>query len=493
VNETGTSGDDEVSEDILRESIADLYEQALCGFIFTRPDGTILQINETFLAWTGYDRAELVHARRFQDLLTLPGKIYYENHYFPLLRMQGSVKEIAFDLVRRDGDPLPVLVNTIQRSDEEGLPFLIASTVFNATDRRRYERELLAARRIAEHLAAVVTTSNDAIVSMSPDGVVKTWNGGAERLFGYAAATMIGANLRGLLSAGKDDARWQAFMDDLRAGRAVHQEMTGQRADGGQVDVSVGLAPHPDLLGNLGGISAIIRDIGERRKIERLQQEFLAMATHELRNPLTSIQANAQIMQRRAAYSDRAVDAILAQTARLGRLVDDLLLATQIEADRLDLRLGATDLVAEARMLAESLAPGRSTVRVEDAGEGAVVLADRERLGQVLANLITNAVKYSPEDSEITVRLSMGRETVSIAVTDRGVGIPPEAIPHLFDRFYRVEGTQLRAPGIGLGLYISRRIVEAHGGLITVESELDKGSTFTVTLPVRPPVSQQPS
>lgn len=488
----GTDGDDEVSEDILRESIAELYEQALSGFVFTRPDGTILRVNQTFLDWTGHGRDDLVHARRFQDLLTLPGRIYYENHYFPLLRMQGSVKEIAFDLVRREGDPLPVLVNSIQRTDADGRPFLIASTVFNATDRRRYERELLAARRNAEQLAAVVTTSSDAIVSMSPAGIVQTWNGGAERLFGHAADAMIGANLRDLLSDGQDDARWQAIMEELRAGRAVHQEMTGRRADGGQVDISVGMAPHPDLLGNLGGISAIIRDIGERRKIERLQQEFLAMATHELRNPLTSIQANAQILQRRAAYSERAVDAILSQSARLGRLVDDLLLASQIEADRLDLRLGETELVAEVRMLAESLAPGRSTVRVEDGSEAVIVRADRERLGQVISNLITNAVKYSPEDSEITVRLSTDEGTVSIAVADCGVGIPPDAIPHLFERFYRVAGTQLRAPGIGLGLYISRRIVEAHGGRITVKSAQDKGSTFTVTLPVEAPANQQP-
>jgi PAS domain S-box-containing protein len=492
VNGTGIGGDGEVSDDLLRESITELHEQALCGFVFTRPDGTILRVNETLLAWTGYDRDDLVSVRRFQDLLTLPGKIYYENHYFPLLRMQGSVKEIAFDLVRGEGDPLPVLVNSIQRTDADGRPVLVASTVFNATDRRRYERELLDARRTAEQLAAVVTTSNDGIVSMSPDGVVQTWNGGAERLFGYPAETMIGRNLRDLLSAGQDDARWQTMVNDLQAGHAVHQEMIGHRADGGQVDVSVGLAPHPDLLGNLGGISAIIRDIGERRQIERLQQEFLAMATHELRNPLTSIRANAQIMQRRAAYSDRAVDAILSQSIRLGRLVDDLLLASQIEADRLDLRLEETDLIPEVRMLAESLAPERATVEADDGSESMIVFADRERLGQVIANLITNAVKYSPEDSEIAVRLSSGHDTVSIAVADRGVGIPPEAIPHLFDRFYRVAGTQLRTPGIGLGLYISRRIVEAHGGRITVESEPGKGSTFTVTLPVRAAGTQQP-
>ena len=115
-----------------------------------------------------------------------------------------------------------------------------------------------------------------------------------------------------------------------------------------------------------------------------------------------------------------------------------------------------------------------------------IVLADRERLGQVFANLITNAVKYSPEGSTISVRLSRDSETVSISVSDRGVGIPPDAIPHLFERFYRVADTQLRAPGIGLGLYICRRVVDAHGGRIWMEPTPGGGSTFIVSLSLVP-------
>ena len=481
-----TAGEGGVSEEDLEESTDTLFEHAPCGFLLARPNGTILRVNDTFLRWTGYERTDLVDVRRFQDLLTVPGKIYYENHYFPLLRMQGTVQEIAFDLIRREGEPLPVLMSSLQRIGADGAPVLIASSIFNATDRRAYERELLLARRSAEQLAAVVSMSNDAIVTMSPTGVVQTWNTGAVRLFGYSTEDMIGANLRDLFSAGQDDSTWYALIDELHSGRPVHQDMICHHAGGGRIDISVGLAPHPDLLGKLGAISAIIRDIGERRKTEHLQQEFLAMATHELRNPLTSIKANAQLMQRRAAYSDRAIDAIISQAARLDRLVGDLLLASQIEADRLDLRLEETDLIAEARLVTESLAAGRSTVQIEDPSEPLIALADRERIGQVLANLVTNAVKYSPEDSEITVRLSKDQGTVTISVVDRGVGIPPEEIPKLFDRFYRVAGASPRTPGIGLGLYISRRIVEAHGGRLVVESEPGMGSTFSVVLTSAP-------
>lgn len=468
----------------LHESLEALHEEAPCGFVFTRPDGTIIRVNQTLLSWIGYERDELLAVRRFQDLLTVPGRIFYENQYFPLLRMQGSVRGVAFELTRRDREPLPVLMTSIQRTDADGRPMLITSAILEATDRRAYERELLRSRRSAEQLAAVVIASSDAILSASAAGEIQAWNAGAERLFGYAARDVIGRNVREILSPGTDDADWRGLMAELRAGRPVHLETVGRSAQGRLVDVSVGLTPHPDLLGDLAGVSAIVRDVSERREIERLQQEFLAMAAHELRTPLTGIKANAQLMRHRAAYSERAVDAIVAQADRLERLVEDLLLASLIDADRLDLRPEETDLVAEARAAAESLGTDERGIRLEAPAEPVVVSVDRQRLGQVLANLLTNAIKYSPEGGEIVVRVDRDVDVPRVAVIDQGLGIPREALPRLFDRFYRVAGAVGRAPGLGLGLYISRRIMEAHGGRIEVESEPGRGSTFTVVLPL---------
>src|SRR3712207_1195727 len=117
-----------MNDDLLHESLEELYEDAPCGFVLTRPDGAIVRVNRTFLAWTGYEPGELLSGRRFQDLLTVPGKMFYENQYAPLLRMQGVVKEVAFDLLCRGREPLPVLVNAVQRTDADGRPVLIAST-----------------------------------------------------------------------------------------------------------------------------------------------------------------------------------------------------------------------------------------------------------------------------------------------------------------------------------------------------------------------------
>lgn len=475
-----------MSDELLHESMEDLYEQAPCGFLLTRPDGTIVRVNQTLLSWTGYDRADLLSGRRFQDLLTVPGKIFYENQYFPLLRMEGFVKGVAFDLACREREPLPVLVDSIQRHEADGRPALIATTIVDATDRRAYERELLRSRRSAEQLAAVLSAASDAVLSATPAGEIQTWNAGAGRLFGHSAGEIIGTHLRGILCLGDDDAVWQQVMIELRGGHPVHREMVGIHANGDRIDVSVGWTPHLGLLGELGGVSAIMRDIGERREIERLQREFLAMATHELRNPLTGIKGNAQLMQRRAAYSERAVASIITQADQLERLVEDLLLASQIEADHLELDPEESDLVAEVRAAADAVGVAEAGICVEAPAEPVRVLADRRRIGQVFANLLSNAVKYSRDAAgEIVVHVSQAGDEARVAFIDRGVGIPAASLPHLFDRFYRVSGAAGYASGLGLGLYISHRIVKAHGGWIEVESELGQGSTFTVVLPLR--------
>jgi PAS domain S-box-containing protein len=474
-----------VNDDLLKESLFELYEEAPCGYLFTSLSGSLLRVNRTFLAWTGYERDELVPDRRFQDLLTIPGQIFYENQYAPLLRMQGFVNEVAFDIVRPGMDPLPVLVNSVRRPDGDAPPVFIASTVFDATSRRAYERELQRARREAERLAAIVDASADAILSAAADLVVQTWNAGAERLFGRAAAEMAGRPLAEVLPLAGDAPAWRRIEQELLEGRAVHLDTVGLHASGDRIDVSASFTPHFGLLGELSGISSIIRDIRERRVTERLEQEFLAMASHELRSPLASIKGHAQLMRRRAQYSEPGVETIAAQADHLDRLVNDLLLASQVAAGRLQLRPADVDLVAEARAAAIThVRPEGAPIRVEAPPEPVPVRADPLRLRQVLTNLLTNAIKYSPAGGEIAIRVGRDGRHGILAVADQGAGIPAEALPHLFDRFYRVRSTERRAQGFGLGLYITRQLVEAQGGTIAVESEVGRGSTFTVTLPL---------
>jgi sigma-B regulation protein RsbU (phosphoserine phosphatase) len=145
--------------ELLAESAEELYEEAPCGYVTTLLDGTIIRVNRTFETWTGRRREELVGRRRFQDLLSAGGRIYHETHYAPLLRMQGSVQEIAFDIVKADGGRLPALVNSVLKSDDSGSPSGIRTTVFDATDRRRYEEELLRAGRRERDIATELQLS----------------------------------------------------------------------------------------------------------------------------------------------------------------------------------------------------------------------------------------------------------------------------------------------------------------------------------------------
>jgi len=462
----------------------ELYEHAPCGYVFTLPDGRITRVNKTFTVWIDRSRDELIATTRFQDLLTVASKIFYENQYAPLLRLQGFVNEVAFDLVRRDREAMPVLVSSVQRTDSEGQPLVTASVVFNATGRRAYERELLLRRAEAEQLATIVRASSDAILTVSPAGEVLTWNTGAKRLFGRAAADIVGGELHDILPG------FEIQLDDGDVGadnlphQAVHVETTATGADGVRIDVSIGVTRHLGPVGELRAVSLIIRDVSERRVLERMQQEFLAMASHELRNPVAGIKGYAQLMRRRRTYNARSVDQIVAQAEQLDHLNNDLMLAFQIEADRLDLHLATLDLVAEARTAAEQgRAQGRQ-VRFEAPDEFVPVRIDRQRLAQVFANLLSNAFKYSPVASEVVLLVSRHADEARIAVVDQGSGIPAEAMPHLFDRFFRVEANARQAQGLGLGLFITRRIVEAHRGRISVASELGRGSTFTLTLPI---------
>jgi sigma-B regulation protein RsbU (phosphoserine phosphatase) len=140
--------------DLLEDSAEDLYENAPCGYLSTLLDGTIVKVNQTFVRWTGYRAEDLIGTRRFSQLLSPGGRIFYETHYAPMLRMQGSVREIALDLVCPVGETLPVLLNSVLKCDAEGVPVLIRTTVFDATERRSYERELLRAKQAAEESEA---------------------------------------------------------------------------------------------------------------------------------------------------------------------------------------------------------------------------------------------------------------------------------------------------------------------------------------------------
>ncbi len=242
-----------------------------------------------------------------------------------------------------------------------------------------------------------------------------------------------------------------------------------------------------DSAGHMVGIGVIARDVSARKRLERAQEDFLAMASHDLKSPVTVLRGRAQLMRRRKRYDEATVDAILEQARRIERLVTDLQAVVQLEAGTTALRRMPTDLGRLAHDAIDRIRPQARSHRLRLVVPDKPIVGqwDPDRLGQVLDNLLGNAVKYSARGEEVTVQVEASDGETCLQVRDRGAGIPPEVLPRLFERFYRADHTG-GSSGLGLGLYISRMLVEAHGGRIWAESTPGEGSTFTVVLPNTP-------
>ncbi len=358
----------------------------------------------------------------------------------------------------------------------------VAALFTNITERKRTET-------VTARLTSIVENSRDAILSCAPDGTIIDWNRGAEALFGYSAAEAMGGDIMLLVPADRLQEPGLLFTR-LQSGETLPAsdaflETVLLRKDGSEVNVEVRLSTIIDAAGEITGISAIARDITERKQLQRMQQDFMAMASHDLASPVTVLRARAQLMQRRQSYDQAAVTSIIEQTNRMERFIADLREVVQMEAGTLTLRRDHIDLVALVREAKERarIASSEHVIRIEEPADPFMACCDADRLGQVLDNLLGNALKYSASGSQVTLQVTTAGDAARVRVIDQGEGIAAESLPHLFERFFRGEQRE-SSGGLGLGLYITRMLIEAHGGEIWAESEPGKGSTFTFTLPL---------
>ena len=349
------------------------------------------------------------------------------------------------------------------------------------------------AEAAASHFRAVIESSHDAIISKDLDGLITSWNAGAERLYGFAAGEAVGQHISILIPHGREDEASEV-LSRAGLGETYDFESERRRKDGTLVDVSLSTSPILAIGGGIVGASIIARDISDRRKAEHLKDEFLALVSHELRTPLSSIVAHTELLLEDDLVEETVrhqfLEVIARNSTRLERLVGDLLFVAQLESANLSLSMTDVDISAVAAEAVEAVKPrakqsGLEVTLVAPA-ERILVRGDPDRLGQAIDNLVSNAMKYSPEGGAVTVRISLDHTQCSIEIEDHGIGINADENSVLFDRFFRGStATNLHIQGVGLGLSIVKRIVEGHGGVVGVRSQLGAGATFTITLPIK--------
>jgi len=395
-------------------------------------------------------------------------------------------------LIPRDGGRIAI--------DDSGAPVRLADgeligivVVFrDVTERKR-----------AEHtrawLAAIVESSDDAIVSKTLEGIVTSWNPSATRLFGYEPDEIIGKPITTIIPP-ELHAEEDGILERLRRGERIdHYETVRLAKDGRRIDISLTISPIRDRDGAIIGASKVARDITDRKRGEQLlrdadrrKDEFLATLAHELRNPLAPICAAAELLKHAKSLAPelRAATAILERQARhVTHLVDDLLDVSRITSGRIRLHPEPLELAQLLRGVIEAHRQSAETSRHQitflPPGVPVHVSGDRVRLTQVFSNILHNAIKYTPPGGKIAIALRTEEQQAVVSIRDNGMGVPAEMLSHIFEPFAQLDRSYERPDGgLGIGLTLAKRLVELHKGRIEASSAgSGQGTSFLIHLP----------
>ena len=487
--------------------------------VTTDERGDVAGMNDVAERLTGWSSSQAI-GRPVEDVIALLSERTGESRPNPVREVLQSGKPMTLGddtlLLARDRRRIPIddSVAPIRVAEEQTAGAVMVFRDISA--RRQFEAERESQDRIARELAAIVETSDDAIVSKDLNSTIRSWNRGAERIFGYTADEMIGRSIRTIIP----EERWaeeDEVLRQLRQGnRVVHFETIRRRKDGTDVHVSRTISPIRSAAGVVVGASKIARDITERRHAEaerarllereqvahteierasRLKDDFLAVLSHELRTPLNAVMGYAQLLLTGAVTPDasaHALHAIQRNAQAQARLVESLLDLSRVLAGKLELDVEALELSSIIALAIDAVTPDalKKQIAVRVVGTDNVrVLADGTRLQQVFWNLLSNAIKFTPSGGEVTVDVTSTKNEAVIRVSDNGRGIKGSLLPFVFDRFRQGEGESTRSrTGLGLGLALVREMVQAHKGTVTAESAGEGlGSTFTVRLPLMLP------
>lgn len=421
-----------------------------------------------------------------------------------------SLRELEFRGFARGGGYYDASIVPLRESGREitGLLTVVADVTQRVETRRRVEHLARNAAQRASELEIVIASIADGVIVTDAEGRIILENRAARRLTGRTEpAVSLDLAAQVAVYGLRDPDGTPASPDALPLGRAVRGETVTEqllivrRADTGEDRfLMCSSAPVRAGGGAITGAVAVFRDITEMKQLDQMKDEFISIAAHELRTPLTAIKGYAELLDRRLSMQEgregdrRSLGVIRKQTERLASLVNEMLDVSRIEAGRLELNSESFDLATLVSDVVSNMRVASEMHALSLAAEpGIEVNGDTARIEQVLLNLLANAITYSPEGGDVDVRVWTEGGMALVSVRDTGVGIAPEELPHLFERFYRApRAGVMRSGGMGLGLYICQEIVARHGGTIRAESVEGAGSTFTFSLPLARDTSPLP-
>jgi PAS domain S-box-containing protein len=480
------------------------------------PTHVFSEVNAAFARLAG-DAPETLRGRSFASVMAEP---------------PGSALLAALDRVRVSGRPESVVEHEHRRGSErshwtwhiwptldpagrpEGLSVLAidASTEVEARGRltelsersRQVNEELLLAglreqeladrsAQQAAQLSALLDGLGEGVLVIDVHAATSRMNAAGHTILGTSVPPGVdgrgGWHLRRKDGSPLSPAEWP-IERVLHGDRVAECEFVLVRRDGERRTLLFSGSGVRDVRGAIVLALCIFRDVTDLRQLEQEREEYVGLISHDLRSPLHSVAFSAELLLQSLRAGGRAHEVKAAQrirenASRMSTMIDELLESTRLEGRAFELRRAPVDLVALLRRVIERLGPvaaGRVELCLAEVQE-VPLSADAERLDRALTNLVTNALKYSPEHAPVRVEVASGNGEAVVRVSDRGRGIASDELPRVFDRYYRA-GNKETAEGVGLGLYITKLIAEAHGGSVRAESELGAGSTFTFSLPL---------
>jgi PAS domain S-box-containing protein len=492
--------------ELLRVTLASIGD----AVITTDVNGRITYLNgvaESLTGWTQRDAA----GQPLDDVFRVVNEETRGSVQNPAIRAlrEGVVVGLANHsvLVSRQGVECPIDDSAAPIKDDAGTVSGCVLIFRDVTAQRRAAQEKARRLSAARLLATIVESSEDAIISKSLDGIIRTWNAGAERLFGHPASAAVGRHISLVIPpdriAEEDD-----IIASLQAGKRIEHFVTERvRGDGRRIWVSLTISPIKDDEGNVVGASKIVRDVTRQRQAEadlaeadRRKTEFLALLAHELRNPLAPIGNAVQTMRlvAREEAPRQTLDMLERQVAQMVRLVDDLMDMSRISRGKIELRkqdLALGPIVEQAVEATRALYGNlNQTVTVTMPAHPVYLAGDPARLAQVVGNLLNNACKFSEREGHVSLTVTHEAGEAVIRVRDDGIGIAAEKMPILFEMFQQADTSLERTQGgLGIGLTLVKTLVEMHGGTVRARSEgRGRGSEFEVRLPTlsEPPRAQ---